>query len=328
MLTVIAVPCRDQQATLVGAVQGLEGHLKPMLAAWNCSALSRFFDRLSATVEQGCEGMDIIMPQPFTTTTTSSSLATVAGGMICSADPPAAECSQGAAYQQQSRPTLSTEKAERTAGDRAMSTASAEGCEVSEGTATAAQHRCAAAPPGALHEQNVALPELSPPTPAGRNTRAFPATASPTAHNLTGTPAGSLWEEQASPAVPARLAGSGGPQGTAAPECEPVLPSVSPVGPSDAAQQALDSLRAWADSQEPGDPAVSLVLASAAHTAASDLGLSAGVGPLPWPLYLIATRDSFTHHLQAHSTKARTADWVLHLHYLPASLQVLMLRPM
>ena len=296
-----------------------------MLAAWNRSALSLFFDRLSAAVEQGCEGIDL-MPQPVTVAATSCGLAPVESEMTCSAEAPAAERSQPAAYQEHARLASSTEKAERTAGDRAMSTALGEGCELSDGTATAAQRGFAAAPPG-VREQNIALPELPPPTPAGRDTRASPA-ASLTAHNVMGMPFNSLCEEQANPALPARLAGLGGPQGTAVPVREAVSPSASHVGPSDAAQQAPDRLRTWADSQEPGDPAVSLVLASAAHTAAIDLGFSAGVGPLPWPLYFIATRDSFTHHLHAHSTKARSADWVLHLHCPPATLQVLILRPM
>lgn len=324
-MTGIPVPCRDQQATLVGAVQGLERHLKPMLAAWNRSSLSHFCDRLSAAVQQGCEGMDLV-PRPVNAPAISSGLATVAGGIMCNADAPAAERSQGAACQEHARPTSSTEKAERSAGDGAMSTALAEGCEGSDGCATASQQGCAAATPDVLHKKNVALPELSPPTPAGRDTRASSA-ASPAAHRVMGTPAGSLHEEQANLILPARLAVSGETQGPAAPACKADLPSASPEGPSDAAQQVQDSLRAWANSQAPGDPAVSLVLASAAHTAASDLSLSTGIGPLPWPLYLIATRDSFTHHLHAHSTKARTAEWEFHLHYPPASLQFPMLRP-
>ena len=50
---------------------------------------------------------------------------------------------------------------------------------------------------------------------------------------------------------------------------------------------------------EPLSPAMALAALAAAHAGAASLGLAAGAGRMPWPLYLIGTRDSFTHHLHA-----------------------------
>lgn len=55
----------------------------------------------------------------------------------------------------------------------------------------------------------------------------------------------------------------------------------------------------------PGDAASALVLASAASSALAALGISSSAGPVPWPLYLIGTRDSFTYHLHAESNQVR-----------------------
>ncbi|BDA45580.1 probable RNA demethylase ALKBH5 at C-terminar half [Coccomyxa sp. Obi] len=47
------------------------------------------------------------------------------------------------------------------------------------------------------------------------------------------------------------------------------------------------------------DPASALVLASAASSALAALGFSSSAGPVPWPLYLIGTRDSFKFDMHA-----------------------------
>ena len=276
----------------------------PMLAAWNRSTLAQFADRLSAAVEQGLDGMDP-MPQPFTAGASSSSPeATASGGS--SADAPAAQCSHCPVPQEQIRPTSYAEEAERTAGTRAGGT---EVCEVLlEGAAAAAQQGHAAQTSGIEYQQHgLVLDKMSPPTPAGRDTRASMIVASPVVRDAVGAPDGSLDEVQATTGVLARQPGSGCTQNPAAPAHERSPPSPGPAGHSASGQQALDSLHTWAGTQMPGDPAVSLVLASAAHTAAADLGLISGIGPLPWPLYLIATRDSFTHHLHVRRTQARAS---------------------
>ena len=46
-------------------------------------------------------------------------------------------------------------------------------------------------------------------------------------------------------------------------------------------------------------PAMALTILAAVHMGAASLGLAAGLAKMPWPLYLISTRDSFTHHLHA-----------------------------
>ncbi len=50
-----------------------------------------------------------------------------------------------------------------------------------------------------------------------------------------------------------------------------------------------------------GEAASALVLASAASSALTALGVLSSAGPVPWPLYLIGTRDSFKYHLHAES---------------------------
>ena len=275
----------------------------PMLAAWNRSTLLEFANRLSAAVEQGPKGM-VPMPQPIPAA--ASSIGRTASASEESRHAPAAEHSPDTVCDKHARPSSGTEEAARTAGATAKGTSPAEGREgLSESASAAAQHGRAAALPASTHQERSALPDLGPSTPGSRDTRALPATASPVAHGVMGTPGNSLRQVQAAPALPARQDVSGQTQSRAEPACEVMPCSAVCVGHSAAAQQALDSLHAWAELQAPGDPAVSLVLASAARTAASDLGLAAGVGPLPWPLYMIATRDSFSHHLHAHSTQAR-----------------------
>jgi len=46
-------------------------------------------------------------------------------------------------------------------------------------------------------------------------------------------------------------------------------------------------------------PAMAVAVLAAVHAGATSLGLAAGLPKMPWPLYLIGTRDSFTHHLHA-----------------------------
>ena len=305
--------CREQQALLLGAMQGLERHVMPMLAAWNRDALTSFTNRLFAAVEQGLEGINP-MPQADTAAASSSSLAAAASGLSSACDK-AAEHSPGAVSQELERPDACAEEGECAAGALPVTTSLAEGCQVLlEGAAAAAER--AAAPPDMVQQQHVLPPKLTPPTPAGCEIRALQALPCLLAHHVMGTPVGSLREVQATPEPPARLAGSGGTQ---APAHEGIPPFASFMGGPAAPQHTLDSLRAWAELQAPGDPAISLVLASAAHTAACDLGLAASVGPLPWPLYLIATRDSFTHHLHAHCTQARSS-------HLQCCRRVLLLR--
>ena len=164
----------------------------PMLAAWNRSTLAQFADRLSAAVEQGLDGMDP-MPQPFTAGASSSSPeATASGGS--SADAPAAQCSHCPVPQEQIRPTSYAEEAERTAGTRAGGT---EVCEVLlEGAAAAAQQGHAAQTSGIEYQQHgLVLDKMSPPTPAGRDTRASMIVASPVVRDAVGAPDGSLDED-------------------------------------------------------------------------------------------------------------------------------------
>ncbi len=47
------------------------------------------------------------------------------------------------------------------------------------------------------------------------------------------------------------------------------------------------------------DPASALVIASASSSALAALGFSSSAGPVPWPLYLIGTRDSFKFDMHA-----------------------------
>ncbi len=54
-----------------------------------------------------------------------------------------------------------------------------------------------------------------------------------------------------------------------------------------------------ADACAAADPASALVIASAASSALAALGFSSSAGPVPWPLYLIGTRDSFKFDLHA-----------------------------
>lgn len=49
-----------------------------------------------------------------------------------------------------------------------------------------------------------------------------------------------------------------------------------------------------------------LAVLAAVHMGAASLGLAAGLGRMPWPLYLIGTRDSFTHHLHAEQSQVRS----------------------
>ena len=53
----------------------------------------------------------------------------------------------------------------------------------------------------------------------------------------------------------------------------------------------------------PVSAAKALAVLAAVHTGAASLGLAAGLGRMPWPLYLIGTRDSFTHHLHAQRSR-------------------------
>ena len=54
---------------------------------------------------------------------------------------------------------------------------------------------------------------------------------------------------------------------------------------------------------EPLSPAMALAALAAVHAGAASLGLAASVGRMSWPLYLIGTRDSFTHHLHAECSR-------------------------
>lgn len=58
------------------------------------------------------------------------------------------------------------------------------------------------------------------------------------------------------------------------------------------------------------DAASALVLASAATSALAALGVSTSAGSLPWPLYLIGTRDSFTYALHAEQTEVRGFEYL------------------
>ena len=67
------------------------------------------------------------------------------------------------------------------------------------------------------------------------------------------------------------------------------------------------SARLRAALAEPLSAAMALAALAAAHFGAASLGLAASVGRMPWPLYLIGTRDSFTHHLHAECSRVSTA---------------------
>ena len=52
---------------------------------------------------------------------------------------------------------------------------------------------------------------------------------------------------------------------------------------------------------------MALAALAAAHAGAASLGLAASAGRMPWPLYLIGTRDSFTHHLHAECSRVSSS---------------------
>lgn len=54
-----------------------------------------------------------------------------------------------------------------------------------------------------------------------------------------------------------------------------------------------------ADACAAADCASALVIASACSSALAALGFSSSAGPVPWPLYLIGTRDSFKFDMHA-----------------------------
>lgn len=70
----------------------------------------------------------------------------------------------------------------------------------------------------------------------------------------------------------------------------------------------------------PVSPAMAVAVLAAVHAGAASLGLTAGLHRMPWPLYLIDTRDSFTHHLHVEHchvvsspAAACAAPWSTHL---------------
>ena len=65
-------------------------------------------------------------------------------------------------------------------------------------------------------------------------------------------------------------------------------------GPCDA-KVFLERLHAALEA--PLSPATALAVLAAVHVGAASLGRAAAVARMPWPLYLIGTRDSFAHHL-------------------------------
>ena len=71
--------------------------------------------------------------------------------------------------------------------------------------------------------------------------------------------------------------------------------------PADRAASTSERLQAVL--KGPVSSAKALAVLAAVHTGAASLGLAAGLGRMPWPLYLIGTRDSFTHHLHAEQSR-------------------------
>ena len=105
-----------------------------------------------------------------------------------------------------------------------------------------------------------------------------------------------------------------------------------PLQPSDCqAQQAGSNLAEGAEGMPvrlqaalkgPMSLAKALAVLAAVQTGAASLGLAAGLGRMPWPLYLIGTRDSFTHHLHAEQSRVSLLTPVLHyMHCVPQDVQ-------
>lgn len=252
------LPCRAQQALLVGAVQSLERHLAGLFAAWSCAALSSFATKLSGAVEcslrcaeQNCEPLQCGgLPQPDV----HARAAELADAAASPCVPPSGK---------------DTPQPEAVTG------------------------RSAAGEPA---EKSVTHPELAPSTPAGRDVRpAHPAAVT------CATPAATT-TALAQPFTGQELKGAAQVQG--AQQAAGAEAAVhEQLDMSRDALATVDGLSSWAASHPPGDPAAALVLASAAFTAACDMGLASGAGSVPWPHYLISTRESFTHHLSARATQ-------------------------
>ena len=75
----------------------------------------------------------------------------------------------------------------------------------------------------------------------------------------------------------------------------------------------------------PLSSAKALAVLAAVQTGAASLGLAAGLSRMPWPLYLIGTRDSFTHHL--HAEQSRVSPHTIAPPYTQKKSHAALLRP-
>ena len=256
--------CRVQHAQLLETVQGLERHVSSLFMAWNRDALSGFAAGLSQAVEQNLRaaGWGNEPQQP--------AAAGVAAGLM---PPPASSGSpvmllHGSHAQPVSAPATPLSC---TAGNCLKF------AEPEMGTGD---------PSTGAHIPNMATePDLAPSTPAGRDVKLSAACpVQPiTAQSVI---------ESVQPGKRREAASVGATTSGQSSDSTAVFLAALPV---------LHHLSGWTARQAAGDPAAALVLASAAATAASDMGLASGAGPVPWPAYLVGTRDSFTHHLYAQS---------------------------
>jgi hypothetical protein len=289
----LCMPGRAQQALLAGAVQSLERHLSGLFASWNRAALAGFAARLSGPVErslrcteQTCEPNHcggLLQPD------VGAGAAEAADGLRRpeqSCEPsrcggqPQPDAGAGAAEAADAAP--STWASPSGPGLDCAQPEAVTGCSVESATAV----------------KGLREPDLAPSTPAGRDVRpALPAAAA------CATPAAAATAVPL-PVTAQAVTGPAQQQGAQQQAAGAEAAAPEQTARSAAAVAAGDGLSAWAAAHPAGDPAAALVLASAAFTAACDMGLASGAGPVPWPQYLISTRDSFTHHLHARATQA------------------------
>ena len=263
----------------MGAVQGLERHVSRLFVVWNRDALSGFAAGLSQAVERnlraagwGCE-----LQQPAAPCLSAALAADAAEGSVPLPASPGSHAMllQGVHAQPGSPPAVPR------------------GCTAGKGQDSAELEIGAGGLAAGPHVET-AEPGLAPSTPAGRDVRS-PLAATPVPQPITGQVITQpVHSQRGQEAASVGAAGSRPPSSSRA----ALL----------AEKAAPDRLAAWAARQPSGDPAAALVLASAAATAACDMGLASGAGPVPWPAYLIGTRDSFAHHLHAQPTEV-TNGW-------------------
>ena len=276
----------EMHSTLLGATHGLEQHIQDLFAQWNCGDLSKHAEELLAALYAESVSTDVANLQPE------------AAQAFAQAHVSTAAEGSNAEHSRPEPSALHNDSLCNSGGnitpDSALPKATVGG-DAKEGQSSAAGMHSSAAQPSGSED----MPSTSRQSSAQLPDKDVQPQLQITSSSLqTAEEVAQFRDSDDAPATHGCSKGR---------RCfpQPAAEQEASRPDSRGAEGVCTMLRAAL--AEPLSPAMALAALAAAHAGVASLGLAAGAGRMPWPLYLIGTRDSFTHHLHAERSQVSTS---------------------